>query len=130
MVGELCCVKPSADLTNDAVAWSGKLPEAELENGRRRSLNKLTTFDTFDWIGELLREHNAYDTVLVDEWRGDRVRSMLCVSQFMVAQQLDDTFCWNTCNILRGKFDQWSRIGEVLGGLGAGWPGSDGWRWL
>ena len=41
---------------------------------------------------ELLAGKHAYDMVWVDEWRGDRVRSRLCVRQFRAEGLGDDLF--------------------------------------
>ena len=41
---------------------------------------------------ELPPGKHAYDMVWVDEWRGDRVRSPLCVRQFKAEGLQDDTF--------------------------------------
>ena len=41
---------------------------------------------------ELPPRKHAYDMVWVDEWRGDRVRSRLCVRQFKAEGLRDDLF--------------------------------------
>ena len=43
-------------------------------------------------MDELPPEKHAYDMVWVDEWRGDRVRSRLCVRQFKAEGLWDDLF--------------------------------------
>ena len=40
-VNSLLCVKPSFGLADHAMAWSGKLPVAELEKDRSRELDNL-----------------------------------------------------------------------------------------
>ena len=42
----------------------------------------MSNFDAFELVDELRPGKHAYDLVWVDEWRGDRVRSRLCVRQF------------------------------------------------
>ena len=41
----------------------------------------MLNFDAFEMVDELPPGKYAYDMVWVDEWRGDRVRSRLCVRQ-------------------------------------------------
>ena len=43
-------------------------------------------------MDELPPKKHAYDMVWVDEWRGDRVRSRLCVRQFKAEGLRDDLF--------------------------------------
>ena len=43
-------------------------------------------------VEELPPRKHAYDMVWVDEWRGDRVRSRLCVRQFKAEGLRDDLF--------------------------------------
>ena len=62
----LLCVKPSIDLTHDAMASSRKFPVAELYNSRTRERDNLIKFDAFDEISELPRGHKVYGMVLVD----------------------------------------------------------------
>ena len=70
IVDSLWCVKPSIDLTNDAVAWSGKSPVAELEKGRTRELDTSILVDAFGEISGLPRGQKAYDRVLGGKaWR-------------------------------------------------------------
>ena len=56
-------------------------------------LNFVTHFELLD---ELLPAKYAYDMVWVDEWRGDRVRSRLCVCQFKAQWLRDDLFAGDT----------------------------------
>ena len=49
-------------------------------------------FNAFELVDELPRGKHAYDMVWFDEWRGDRVRSRLCVRQFKVEGLRDDLF--------------------------------------
>ena len=53
--------------------------------------NKLH-FHAFDFVEELPPGKYAYDMVWVDGWRGDRVRSRLCVRQFRAEGLRDDLF--------------------------------------
>ena len=52
----------------------------------------MLNFDAFDLVGELPPGKHAYDMVWVDEWRGDRVRTRLCVRQFKAEGLQDDLF--------------------------------------
>ena len=49
-------------------------------------------FDAFDEVHELPPEQKTYDMVRVDEWRGDKVRSMVFVRLFEAEQSRDDIF--------------------------------------
>ena len=62
------------------MAWFRKCPIEVLKQGRSRELDNLINFDAFDEVDELPPRHKAYNMVLVDEWRADNVRSILCVS--------------------------------------------------
>ena len=42
----------------------------------------MSDFDAFELMEELPAGKHAYDMVWFDEWRGDRVRSRLCVRPF------------------------------------------------
>ena len=46
----------------------------------------------FEFVEELPAGEYAYDMVWVDAWRGDRVRSRLCVRQFPAEGFRDDLF--------------------------------------
>ena len=50
----------------------------------------MLNFDAFESLEELPAGKHAYDMVWVDEWRGDRVRSRLCVRQFRAEGLQDD----------------------------------------
>ena len=52
----------------------------------------MLNFDAFELVEELPPGRYAYDMVWVDEWRGDRVRSRLCVRQFKAEGLRDDLF--------------------------------------
>ena len=52
----------------------------------------MLNFDAIDLVEELPPGKCACDTVRVDEWRGDRVRSRLCVRQFKAEGLRDDLF--------------------------------------
>ena len=52
----------------------------------------MLNFDAFELVEELPPRKHAYDSVWVDEWRGDRVRSRLCVRQFNAKRVTDDLF--------------------------------------
>ena len=88
----LWCDTPIVDLSRDRTALSGKFPEDELKAGRELELRNMLNFDAFDLVEELPPGKHAYDMVWVDEWRGDRVRSRLCVRQFKVEGLRDDLF--------------------------------------
>ena len=49
-------------------------------------------FDAFELVEELPSGKYAYDMVWVDEWRGGKVRSRLCVRQFKAEGHRDDFF--------------------------------------
>ena len=87
-VNNLLCDVPTVDLSRDHTALSGKFPEDELKHGRELELQNMLNFDAF----ELVEDLPAYDIVWVDEWRGDRVRSRLCVRQFKAEGLRDDLF--------------------------------------
>ena len=91
-VNKMLCEKPSIDLTHDALARPRKVPVEELKKGRSRELDNSMRFDAFDEVHELPPEQKTYDMVRVDEWRGDKVRSLVCVRQFEAEQSRDDTF--------------------------------------
>ena len=42
----------------------------------------MLNFDAFELVDELPQRKHPFDMVWVDEWRGDGVRSRLCVRQF------------------------------------------------
>ena len=69
----------------------------------------MLNFDAFDLVKELPPGKHACDVVWVDEWRGHRVRSRLCVRQFKAEG-------------LRG----WTILEESTGCL-AGFPFHDPW---
>ena len=48
--------------------------------------------DALELVDDLPPRKHAYDMVWVDEWRGDRVRSRLCVRQFKAEGLRDDMF--------------------------------------
>ena len=52
----------------------------------------MLNFDAFDLVEELPPGKHAFDMVWVDEWRGDPVRSRLCVRQFKAEELRDDLF--------------------------------------
>ena len=52
----------------------------------------MLNFDAFELVDELPPGKHSYDMVWVDEWRGDRVRSRLCVRQFKAEVLRDDLF--------------------------------------
>ena len=52
----------------------------------------MLNFDAVDLVEELPPGKYAYDMVWVDEWRGDGVRSRLCVRQFKAEELRDDLF--------------------------------------
>ena len=74
------CDVPTVDLSQDRTALSGKFAEDELKAGRELELQNMLNFDAFELVDELPPRKHAYDMVWVGEWRGDRVRSRLCMS--------------------------------------------------
>ena len=52
----------------------------------------MLNFDAFELVDELPPGKRAHDMVQVDEWRGDWVRSRLCVRQFKAEGLRDDLF--------------------------------------
>ena len=52
----------------------------------------MLNFDAFELVNEVPPRKYAYDMVWVDEWRGDRVRSRLCVRQFKAEGIRNDLF--------------------------------------
>ena len=91
-VNKLFCDTPSVDLSRDCSAQGGKFPEDDLKAGRELELRNMLNFDAFELVEELRPGKHACDTVWVDEWRGDRVRSRLCVRQFKAERFRDDLF--------------------------------------
>ena len=91
-VNEILCDTPSADLSQDRTAQGGKFPEEELKANRQLQLRNMSNFDAFDLVDELPPGQYDYDMVCVDEWRGDRVRSRLCVRQFKAKGLRGDSF--------------------------------------
>ena len=89
---ELFCDTPSVDLSRDRTALSGKFPEDGLKAGRELKLRNMLNFDALELVDELPPGKHAYDMVWADEWRGDRVRSRLCVRQFTAEGLRDDLF--------------------------------------
>ena len=86
------CDTPTVDLSRDRTALSGKFPEDELKAGRELELRNMLNFDACDLVEELPPGKHAKDMVWVDEWRGDQVRSRLCVRQFKAEGLRDDLF--------------------------------------
>ena len=85
-VNNLLCDVPFVDLRRD------RIPEDELKAGRELELQNMLNFDAFELVDVLPPRKHAYDMVWVDEWRGDRVRSRLCVRQFKAEGLQDDLF--------------------------------------
>ena len=81
-VNNLLCDVPTVDLSRDRTALSGTFPEDELKAGRELELQNMLNFDACELVNDLPPRKHVYDMVWVDEWRGDRVRSRLCVRQF------------------------------------------------
>ena len=78
-VNNLLCDVPTVDFSRDRTALSGKFPEDEMKASRELELQNMLNFDAFELVDDLPPRKHAYDMVWVDEWRGDRVRSRLCV---------------------------------------------------
>ena len=83
---------PSVDLSRDHIAMSGKFPQDELKAGRELELRNMLKFDAFELVDKLPPGKDANDVVWVDDWRGDRVMSRLCVRQFKAEELRDDLF--------------------------------------
>ena len=92
MVNENLCDTPSVDFSHDSTAQIGKFPEDALKASREFELKNMLDFDVFELMEELPAKKQAHDMVWVDEWRGDRVRSRLCVRQFRAEGLWDDLF--------------------------------------
>ena len=68
-------------------------------------LRNMLNFDAFELVEELPAGKYAYDMVWVDEWRGNRIRSRLCVRQFRAEGLRDDLFAGgNTRHVLHQVF--------------------------
>ena len=91
-VNKLLCDTPSVDISRDRTALSGKFPEDELKGGRELELRNMLNFDAFELVDELPPGKHAYVMVWVDEWRGHRVRSRLCVRQLKAELLRDGLF--------------------------------------
>ena len=88
---KMLCDLPPADLSHDRIAQTGKFPEDAMKAGRKLVLRNMLHFDAFECMEELPAGKHTFDMVWVDEWRGDRVRSRLCLRQF----RAEDS--WTTC---------------------------------
>ena len=62
---------PSADLSHDRTAQTGKNPEDALNAGRELEIRIMLIFDAFALMEELPAGKHPHDKVWVDEWRGD-----------------------------------------------------------
>ena len=91
-VNKVLCDTPSVDLGRDRAALSGTFPENELKAGRELELRNMLNFDAFQLVEELPPGKYACDMVWADEWRGDRVKSRLCVRQFKAEGVTDVLF--------------------------------------
>ena len=91
-VNKHLCGTPSVYVSRDRTAMSGKFPEDDLKAGRELELRSMLNVDALELVDELPPEKHAYDMMWVDEWRGDRVRSRLCVQQFKAEGLRDDLF--------------------------------------
>ena len=79
----------------------------ELHKRGSRELEHLIRCDAFDEVHELPRGHKAVDMVWIDEWRGDKVRSKVCVQQFTAEQSRDDKFAGTPETILDLSCSKW-----------------------
>ena len=75
-----------------ALHQTGKFPKDALKAGRELELRHMLNFDAFELLEELLAGEHACDMVWVDDWRGYRVRSPLCVRQFRAKRLRDGLF--------------------------------------
>ena len=87
-VDSVLCVQPSNDLTNDAMALSSKVPVVEAAKGKARELDNLLTFHAMKSVSCHV-DTKRMTRFGWDAWRGDRVRSRLCVRHFKAEQQRD-----------------------------------------
>jgi len=83
---------PQIDLSLDKKTWTSEFPLEQLRQGREREVYNLVLFDAFDAVWEVPRGADLYDMVWIEEWRGEDVRSRLCVRQFKSAEVRDDVF--------------------------------------
>ena len=60
-----------------------------LQAGCELELRTMLNLDAFQLMEEMPAGKHAYDMVWVDGWRGDRVRSRLCVRQFRAGELRD-----------------------------------------
>ena len=90
-VNEFLCDMPPVDGSHER---TDKYPKDALKAGRELELIKnMLNFDAFELMEELPAGKHACTTWFgSDEWRGDRVRSRLCVRQFRTEQLWDDLF--------------------------------------
>ena len=111
-VNKLLCDTPSVDFTQDRTPLSGKFPEDQLKASRELEMRNILYFHTFELVDEMPQGKHASDMVWVGEWRGDRVRSRLCVRQFKAEGLRDDLFaehqtrssssiCWPKLRVAR-----------------------------
>ena len=91
-VNNLLCDVPTVDLSRDRTAQSGKFPEDELKAGRELELRNMLNLYAFESVDDLPPRKHAYEMVWVDVWRGNRVRSRLCVRQFKAEGLRDNLF--------------------------------------
>ena len=113
-VNKLLCDMLSVDLSRDRTALSGKFPEDELKAGRELELRNMLNFDVFELMDELPPEKHAYDMVWVDEWRGDRVKSRLCVRQFEAEGLREDLFAVTPDTFSSSIFWPKLRVARIL----------------
>ena len=113
-VNKLLCDMLSVDLSRDRTALSGKFPVDELKAGREIELRNMLNFDVFELVYELPPEKHAYDMVWVDEWRGDRVKSRLCVRQFEAEGLREDLFAGTPDTFSSSIFWPKLRVARIL----------------
>ena len=92
-VSKLLCDTPSVDRSRDRIALSGKLPEDELKACRK-----------LDLVVELPPGNTLMTWFWIDEWRGDRVRSRLCMLQIKAEGLRDDFVCGNDKHVFYQVF--------------------------
>ena len=84
---------PEVDLSHERSASVDIFPPEALKRGREKEIHHLVDFDGYEELYELPSPRpKVYDTTWRDEWRGDQVRSRLCVREYKSEGSRNDTF--------------------------------------
>ena len=84
---------PEVDLSMERSRPIGEFPREALQAGREKEIKNLIDFDAYEELYELPDYRTeVYDTTWRDEWRGDEVRSRLCVRQYKTEGKREYTF--------------------------------------